>query len=416
MRVSNLSTKDSMIHDLKRNYSELKNVEKQLGSGKRFQKVSEDTVSAITSIYSKIRLSQMDQYYQNIQDSEDRMNIIHDKLTSITQMLQRVREIAVQGGTGTYSPQDRENMAVEVEELLKEVISQSNTIYEDGYIFAGSKTDTKPFEVSYASNVTGQQIIDRVEYQGDIFNHTTDISLDEQINTSLTGNQVFWGDNHIIVSLQDSANYVADRDQKIFIDNYEVLINAGDNLDVVVGKINEQIPSVSAFKRVLPGGETALALESNFPHEMAVLDIEGGSVLEDLGILKPGADGEQFFNNISENTLQSRTSIFDIMIQVRNSLVSDDIQNIGGNNLASIDNAIQNVLTNQTKISSIASRLEIGRHDLDVEKENITIRLSKSEDVDMAEAAINLSEINNIHQLSLQTAARYIRPTLLDFL
>ncbi len=415
MRVSNLSTKNSMIYEMKRNYQDLKTTEKQLGSGKRFQKISEDPIRSITSIYSRIRLNQIDQYSQNLNDGADRVNITFDKLLSVVNMLRRTRELTIYSANGPLTPQDRANMSFEVGQLLEEIINHANTQFEQGYIFSGSKTDTLPFETIYSNDSFGNRIVEKVEYRGDAYSHKTDISFDENIETGLTGNQVFWAEKHTVVSLTDGRNYVATEDQKFSIDDYGVQINAGDNLNVIIEKINQNIPSVNAFSRQLPGGELALGLESNHPHQMAILDTTG-TVLTDLGILKPGVEGREIFNNISTNTLENQGSIFDVLIRFQRSLVDNNIENLGGDNLQEIDDAINNVLFHQTKISSVASRIKIDRQDLELEKENITTRLSKAEDMDMAEAAINLSEINYVHQLSLQTAARYIRPTLLDFL
>ena len=46
-------------------------------------------------------------------------------------ILQKVRELAVQAANGIYSKENRENMAVEVDELLKELVTTANSRYQD---------------------------------------------------------------------------------------------------------------------------------------------------------------------------------------------------------------------------------------------------------------------------------------------
>ncbi len=417
MKVSNLSLKNNIIHNVKKNNRELLKVEKQIGSGNRIFNVSDDPAAAISIIYGKVRINQIDQYLDNSQNANDYVKITHDKLSGVTEIMHRMKELTILGANSFLNDLDRINIATEVEELLGEVVNLANSSFENNFIFSGSKGQVRPFTISSSLNQElGKNIITAVDYNGDQFKQKTEIGKNEIVEYSLSGSETFWAENHMLVSLRDAANYVSPTEQKIKIDDYPVTINQGDNLDAIVNKINEFVPSVKAEARVLPTGETVISFVSRYPHQIAFEDTDGGNLLRDLGILKAGSDGDIPFNNINANTLEHNGSIFDILIRLRNNLISNDIKELSGKTLSGIDLGLDNILKNQSTISALASRIQGVVKDLSIEKVNVIERVAAKQDVDVAEASINFNELNYLHRLSLQTASKYIRPSLLDFL
>ena len=54
--------------------------------------------------------------------------------------------LAVQGANESLSPSDRNAIALQVKGLRDQLISLANTKGDTGYLFAGTKTDTQPFD------------------------------------------------------------------------------------------------------------------------------------------------------------------------------------------------------------------------------------------------------------------------------
>ncbi len=417
MRVSNISLKNNIIHNLQKNNIDLQRTEKQIGSGQRIFKVSDDPANAIAGIFGKVRVNQIDQYISNSENANDQIEVTYSKLSTFTSILHRLKELTIQGANSTFSRNDRINIATEVEELLQEVVSLANSSFDDNYLFSGDKGKVQPFTASTSfDNELGKSVISAVDYNGDQFNQKTLVEKNESVEYSLSGNDVFWAEDHMIISLRDARNYVNNQEQSIKIDNYQVDFAIGDNLDVIIEKINQNVPSVKASKKVLPTGETTFSLISRYPHQLALEDIDGGNLLRDLGILKEGLTGNAPFNNIHANTLEQKGSIFDVLIRLRNDLINDDVIELSGKALSGLELGLENVLKYQSKISSVSQRLNSVVRDLSLEKVNVIERISRKEDVDVAEASINFNELNYLHRLSLQTASKYIRPSLLDFL
>ena len=62
------------------------------------------------------------------------------------------------------------------------------------------------------------------------------------------------------------------------------------------------------------------------------------------------------------------------------------------------------------------NRVELSANRIDDDKVNYTRLMSLNEDVDIAEAIMNLQNEENVYRASLATGARVIQPSLVDFL
>jgi flagellar hook-associated protein 3 FlgL len=77
------------------------------------------------------------------------MNATDTALSDAGDLLQRARELAVQGAnTGAMTPSDMAALGSEVDNLLKQVIVTGNASIRGQRLFGGQETDTDPFQVS----------------------------------------------------------------------------------------------------------------------------------------------------------------------------------------------------------------------------------------------------------------------------
>ena len=417
MRIANLDTVNRMIDTVQYNSRNEAAAQKEMSTGKRVDRPSDDPGAAINSVYQRTQLARTEQYRKNVGEARDTVNIGHDALGDVTQVLQRVRELAVQGANGTYTQEDRQAMAFEVEELLKHTLQVANTKQEDRYFFAGETWKNQPFDAKTAdTRGLGRPLIEKVRYTGSGGEQKMEIGEGDTVSVALAGNRAFQAGKHTVVSLTDAGSFALAKDSKISVDGVAVALKAGDTLDSVIDRINRAVPSARAFRRELPGGESVLELESSDAHRLMLEDLEGGSTLADLGVLRSGKEGHVLGDNIHPNTLESGGSVFDVMIRFRNALLDNDVEGIGSRDLAGLGEALGAATSSQARLSAVATRLGEADRSLARSSELATERLSKNEDVDMAEAAIRYNQLEMVHRISLQTAAKLVQPTLMDHL
>ena len=73
------------------------------------------------------------------------------------------------------------------------------------------------------------------------------------------------------------------------IDDMVVNIKQGDNIEAIVQRINDANGNVSASIGDLKGGEKVIQLKTGSPHKILLQDLAGGTVLQDIGLVRAGA-------------------------------------------------------------------------------------------------------------------------------
>ena len=154
-----------------------------LSTQKRVINGADDPVAISTIQRLKQQLSVDEQYIKN-GDVAETANAIEDtSLGQVTNILQRVRELTVSAGNGTYNASSREAVAKELEGLREELVGVANT--RDGnsqYIFSGYEVDTQPFQ----SNEFGT-----IEYHGDEGSQSYSVGSGVSVQGNDSGSSIF---------------------------------------------------------------------------------------------------------------------------------------------------------------------------------------------------------------------------------
>ncbi len=412
-RISTNMPNDNMQYHTRRREHMMNQVQNQMASQTRIQNLRDAPLAAAHSTRYQSYLTRLNRFSDNIRYAQDNYRVAEGYMKQGVDMLQRIRELAIQGAHGTYSGDDMRHMANEVDELLREFVEIANGRNGDGtMLFSGKKSKTVPFRVM-EGNVEGAagSVITSVDYVGDIGERQTEIAENSYIELNFPGNQVFWAENQQIYSSVDSDGYTVPQDGTIYIDGVPIELNAGDNVFSIISKIND---SPAAVRARLDPVQNSLVLETTSPHQLWVRDGAGSSVMQDLGVIG-NADASPPAN-IAPTATVFGGSLFDSVIALRDSLYQGDSLDVGGGALQGIDSALDNLLSNLGRLGAKDSRLEHAYLRTEFEIPQIGKLNSNETDIDMAQAITNLRMLEYTHRAALATAARVIQPTLLDFL
>ncbi len=111
----------------------------RLSTGKRINSAKDDAagLAIATSMTSQVR--GMNQGMRNANDGISMAQTAEGALSEVTNMLQRVRELAVQGASDTYSTGDRTKMQAEVTQLQAQITDVlANTEFNGNKLFDGT--------------------------------------------------------------------------------------------------------------------------------------------------------------------------------------------------------------------------------------------------------------------------------------
>jgi flagellar hook-associated protein 3 FlgL len=146
MRISTIQTFNRGIADIQRVSNAGNTTQEQISTGRRVLRPSDDPVAATRILQLNQEIAAREQYQRNITSVTNRLSLEDSVLSGIGEVLQRVREIAVQLGSGSLSKQDRGFLAEEINVRQDELLSLLNTRDSNGeFIFAGYKGSTQPF-------------------------------------------------------------------------------------------------------------------------------------------------------------------------------------------------------------------------------------------------------------------------------
>jgi flagellar hook-associated protein 3 FlgL len=163
--------------------SKLLKTQLQLSSGKRVNNPSDDPAGAARILDLQQGAAITRQYQANILAGQSRLELEDAVLASVTNSLQRARELAVGGLNGTQSIEDRTAMAKEIRQITDEVMALANTKDANGdYLFSGFQTQTAPFSTNGSGTYT---------YSGDQGQRFLQVGPTRQVSVGDSGMAVF---------------------------------------------------------------------------------------------------------------------------------------------------------------------------------------------------------------------------------
>ncbi len=385
----------------------------KIGEQTRVRELRDDPLAAAHSTRFQSKITRMNQFSKNIETVQSDHRIAEGYITSANNILLRIRELAVQGANDTYSKEDKANIAEEVDQLLNELVEISNADNGNGVtIFAGDKNKGLAFraEEGMVPGVGGTKITS-VQYVGTVNRQVAEVSENSYVNVDFPGNRVFWAEQQQIFSAVDSSNYSVKQDSAVIIDGEEIALNAGDSIYAVMSKINR---ADVAVKAQLDPVTNSVILKSTTPHQIWMEDKQGGSVLKDIGLVSENSGSPPA--NVHKDARVAGGSLFDMIISLRDDLYAGDTIDIGGLALKGVDMAHKNMLSELAKLGAEDSRLQTTYERIAYEIPNIQQMNSNAVDLDFAEAITELKMMERTQQATLQTAAKVLKPTLLDYL
>ena len=413
MRVSsNQSFSDGQFF-LQRRQQDLHQQSSKIASQSRIVNLRDDPLAAARSTRYQSQISRLNRFSQNIDVVRGRLSVTEGYLSEAVSVFQRVRELAIQGASGTIGKEQSMMLGEEVDQLLRELVAIGNARGEDGKsLFAGYNNSFSPFTVEIARLNNGREGIRSVNYVGDIGRSVASISDKSAIDFTTPGNYAFWAENQQIFSTLDATSYRATADGEFRLDGISINIKQGDNVFSIIDKINSSEAPVRA--RLDPIRDS-IVLETTFPHQLWPEDIVG-TVLSDLGVLEYPSEGNRVSSDLASSARVFGGSAFEMVILVRDNLFVGDLEQVGSAGIRGIDQALDNVISTLAEVGSKANRINLAQERILFELPERIATNDLQVGLDLAEAITDLKSLETAHQAALQATARSLSPSLMEFL
>lgn len=148
MRVTQSMLSSNMLRNLSNSYSRMGTLQDQLNSGKKITKPSQDPVIAIKGISYRTSLNRVEQYQRNLGEASNWVDTTDGTLDGVGQALHRVKDLVLDAANDTKTPEDRQMIAKEIEQIRYQIQDFGNSKIGEKYIFSGTNTLQPLFDKS----------------------------------------------------------------------------------------------------------------------------------------------------------------------------------------------------------------------------------------------------------------------------
>jgi flagellar hook-associated protein 3 FlgL len=233
MRVTAGMSQRHVLADLRRVQERLATAQSQVSSGKRIEKPSDDPLGAERAMRLNDQLETTGAYRTAVDESRSWLDATDSALSSLSEVVQHVRELTLQAANGSTSDAGRQSIKAQIDQLTEEAKNTLNSAYDGRYIFSGTATDTAPY-----SAATGDA------YQGDASPVVRQIGPGVSVQVNVTGDDVLSG---LLPTLRAISAHLASNDTASLGTGDLQAIDAGfDNLTAKRGAIGAVTNRVDA--------------------------------------------------------------------------------------------------------------------------------------------------------------------------
>lgn len=414
----------------------------RLSSGYKINSAEDSPVGAAMSQKMKTQLRGLDRAIQNASDGISVVETAEGALNEVTEMIQRMRQLSVQGANGTMSAQDRQSLMDEISQLQNEIDRISNdTEYNtrgliNGELSRRTYTDMPGVRSTYISDAVPagayKVIVNSEATYSTLTSNPVDvpvtgIEVDGTINVNGESVAIEKGDT--IDEVLDKIKGVADlSDISVNYDGTNITFKSdilGSNYPIEISCTKELAEKLGLEMKLSAQGtdadielDTAVNNVFKFP-DSTTIEVDGNN------ITFSASGGFEMRVAIDEGTIAAPS-----VVMVRALDIGTMVIQMGANEgqvmdinipevscaamgldklnlhteagcdraIGMCDDALKYISTVRSKLGAYANRMEHAVNSLNVTTENMTAALSRIEDVDMAKEMTNFTSQNVITQ------------------
>lgn len=161
MRISDQQMLAQAQYQMNADYDRLAQAQTVLSTMRQINSPADNPVGAAAALELQDHLAQTNSFSTTASDTLSWLQTTDTSLSSVNDALLQARTLAVQGGDGTLTQDQRRAIASNVAQVLQTAVQAANATYNGHYVLSGYKTSTAPFGITTSGGAT------TVNYQGD---------------------------------------------------------------------------------------------------------------------------------------------------------------------------------------------------------------------------------------------------------
>ncbi|AVQ37367.1 flagellar hook-associated protein 3 [Clostridium botulinum] len=384
MRITNNMMANSFMSDMNNNLENLNRINQQLTSGKNFSKPSHDPAGVIRSMQLYTGIDANKQYNKNISNVINWLDVTDTALDQVGKQLGKIRDKLEESGNPGFGPTERKALKDEVNGIIASISQTLNTTFDGKYIFSGTRVTSKPTGIE--KNGKNNELV----Y---LKNDQSVLSLDDTLKAisaaeKLSGksiNEVKDSELLDFKSLVSKDPSTLTPEEKIKVDKL-----SSEEIDALKNLSDEDLKHLGEYNQM--NAKLKAEVSEGVVMEYNVTATE---------ILQGGGDLRQLLENIVKHLDSDKP---------------EEINKLYGEDLGNIDKVLDNVLRIRSEVGAKQNRMDAAKEMNKETNFNMTEILSNIEDVNLVEKNMEFAILQSVYISSLQTSAKVLQPTLMDYL
>ena len=368
-------TRNMMLSNMMMNISDIQKKlfknQIQISESRRVLTPSDDPLSTGHILLNQVAIEKNGQYQVNVKRAVNWIESTESILGQMFNLMSDVDALSNRAATDTYGADERHAFAEELSQHLDDLLKFARTTYNGRYIFGGKETLTAPFEES--STVSGE-------------------SFQARSDTAVNLNHVHIKEGSIVVKDEaGTTTYVEGTDYTVDYDDGTVtMLSTGNMVDGTTYQIDYETEGINSVTANTDG------ISGDIKYQI-------------------GNDVTMTINVSGEELFQSDVDYFQLLIDLRTAVERDDIETIQSL-MGQIKDGMDHIARLNGEVGSRLNRLNMTGQFLENESIQLEQIQSRENDLDIAEAMVQMQALDLAYQTSLQANSEILRMNLVNLL
>lgn len=374
MRINTNLNAMTALHSATKNTALAGSSMEKLSSGLKINKAADNATGLAISEKMRSQIRGLDQASQNTQDGISVVQTAEGAIEEVGNIVQRMRELSVQGANETNTGSDRAKISEELTQLHEEI----------------------------------DRIAESTQFNGkDLLNgaNTVRIENGHKVGQAAAGA----AQNQVDIEVQDGFDFDDLPELKVKIENGQIKADdiTGKGYGVAATKLEKGGTKISEGGIITITDSNGKNIKFTAKSE---INLQTEAALGKVEKTQTEISGKEISLQVGANTSDSQT----LKVKIENvstkslGLEGDTITKMAkegkkgtdaaNDMIKSLDKALERVNTSRANLGAMQNRLETTASNLTTSNENLTAAESRIRDVDVAEEMMNLSKLNLINQ------------------
>jgi flagellar hook-associated protein 3 FlgL len=181
MKIATKTLYENIINNLSRVSMDMSKANEVVSTGKKINTTSDDPLGYLSLLDIRSSMANIDQVGRNITAGKLWAHVSETSLNGAYEFLYQAKALLVNVNNADIEP---DQAADTIDKYINQILSLANSRVNGSYIFAGTKTDTKPFSFDEANP-------DQVNYNGNDTPFSIKVGIDTSVTVGANGEEIF---------------------------------------------------------------------------------------------------------------------------------------------------------------------------------------------------------------------------------